>query len=207
MAAKKQNVIVENGAVYVLSAGTPVYIKTADVCTMTGKTNQWIGQLTGQGIINKRHTPHGAMYEAAPTVRAYCAMLESRSAAAERKADNPTEKERLDAEVSIKKAKAIISVLEAKELQGKMHRSEDVAAMTEDLIYTIRGMLVALPGRLAVDAADTSSPAEAAEVIRKEVYKVMGELANYRYDARRYEERVRERRDWDSESRHDADDD
>ena len=35
MAAKKQDVVVEDGAVYVLRAGTPVYVKTADICSMT----------------------------------------------------------------------------------------------------------------------------------------------------------------------------
>ncbi len=33
--------------------------------------------------------------------------------------------------------------------------------MTEDLIYTIRGSLMALPGRLAVDVAAVATPAEA----------------------------------------------
>ena len=42
MAAKKQDVVVEDGAVYVLRAGTTVYVKTADICSMTGKSNQWI---------------------------------------------------------------------------------------------------------------------------------------------------------------------
>ena len=45
--------------------------------------------------------------------------------------------------------------------------------------------------------AAVESPAEASEIIRKEVYKVMRELANYRYDPQKYEELVRERRDWD----------
>ena len=101
-----------------------------------------------------------------------------------------------DAEVSIKKAKAIKEVLEAQELQGKMHRADDVAAMTEDLIYAIRGMLVSLPGRLAVDVAAVDTPAEASEVIRKEVYKAMKELSEYKYNPKKYEERVRERKDW-----------
>lgn len=105
--------------------------------------------------------------------------------------------EKETAETEIKKAKAVIAKLEAEELQGKMHRSEDVAAMTEDLIYAIRGMLVALPGRLAVDVSAAGSPAEAAEVIRREVFKVMQELTGYRYDPHRYAERVRERKDWD----------
>ena len=79
-----------------------------------------------------------------------------------------------------------------------MHRSEDVAAMTEDLIYAIRGALLALPGRLAVDVANINTAAEASELIRAEVFKVMKELSQYKYDPQKYEERVRERRDWES---------
>ena len=205
-AQKKQDIIVEDGAVYVLRAGVPLYLKTADICAMTGKSNQWIGQLVSQGVLSKRSTPHGPMFDTAATIRAYCDLLEARAKASEDKAVTTAEKEKQDAEISIKKAKAIVSVLEAKELQGKMHRSEDVAAMTEDLIYSIRGMLTALPGRLAVDVTNASSPAEAAEIIRKEVYRVMKELSNYRYDPEKYEERVRERQNWSTLNGRDADD-
>ena len=68
--------------------------------------------------------------------------------------------------------------------------------MTEDLVYTIRSALIALPGRVAIDVAAVNSSAEASEVIRKEVHKVMRELANYHYDPKKYEERVRARRSW-----------
>ena len=104
------------------------------------------------------------------------------------------------------KKRASIAKAEADELQGKMHRSEDVAAMTTDLIYAIRGAMMALPGRLAVDVASANSPAEAAEIIRREVNKAMRELSNYRYDPKKYEERVRERRAWEADSGRDADD-
>jgi hypothetical protein len=198
---KKPEAVIEDGAVYVLRAGTPIFVKTADICAMTGKSNQWIGQLVSQGTLNKKSTPHGSLFDLLATMRAYTAMLEERlNSAEEKKADSAAEKEKQEAEISIKKAKAIITVLEAKELQGKMHRSEDVAAMTEDLIYNIRSMLLALPGRLAVDVASTQDPAEAAEIIRREVYKIMEELSNYKYDPKKYEERVRERRSWDVES-------
>lgn len=110
-----------------------------------------------------------------------------------------SDEEKAEAELSIKKAKAIVATLEAKELQGKMHRSEDVAALTEDLTFTIRGMLLALPGRLAVDVAVANEPAEIAKIIRKEVHAIMDELSNYQYDPKKYEDRVRERRNWDIE--------
>lgn len=205
-APKKQDVVVEDNAVYVLRSGIPLYVKTADICAMTGKSNQWIGQLVSQGTLSKRSTPHGAMFDVASAIHAYCDMLEGRVKAVEDKAASAAAKEITEAEVSIKKAKAIKSVLEAKELQGKMHRSEDVAALTEDLIYTVRGAFLALPGRLAVEVIQATSAAEAAEIIRAEVYRAMEGIANYKYDPKKYEERVRERNRWDPDERDDADD-
>lgn len=99
-------------------------------------------------------------------------------------------------EASLKSSKAIMARMETEEMQGKMHRAEDVEAFTEDLIYTMRGALMALPGRLSVDVAAVNTPAEAAEVIRKEVHNVMRELANYHYDPEKYAERANERRGW-----------
>jgi len=171
-------------------------VSGTELAAVLGVTGRRVQQLAQDGIIESNK----GKYLLADAVQKY---IEYRT---KEKVLTAAEKEKLDADVSIKKAKAIVSVLEAKELQGKMHRSEDVAAMTEDLIYTIRSMLVALPGRLAVDVAAVSTPAEAAEVVRKEVYKVMEELSNYRYDAKKYEERVRERRKWDRAERMDSDD-
>ena len=47
---------------------------------------------------------------------------------------------------------------------------------------------------------------QVAEIIRREVNKAMRELSNYRYDPKKYEERVRERRAWEADSGRDADD-
>lgn len=96
--------------------------------------------------------------------------------------DRNNDMARRRAEADIKASKAAVAEMEAQELQRKMHRAEDVAAMTEDLIYTIREAINALPDRLAVDVAAAATPAEAAEIIRKEVHVIMRELANYEYD-------------------------
>ena len=79
MAAKKQDVVIEDGAVYVLRAGTPIYVKTADICSMTGKSNQWIGQLVAQGTLHKRSTPHGSLFDVTEAMRPYCSILEARA--------------------------------------------------------------------------------------------------------------------------------
>lgn len=195
--AKKEAVVLVDEATYVLQAGKPIYVKTADLCAMTGKTNQWIGQLTAQGVLNKDATPKGSLYDLRTNIRAYCDMLEARS----KKVDSEVvqvEADKNKAEMQLKQAKAAIAVMEANELKGKMHRSDDVAALTEDLVFAIRNMLVALPGRLAVDVAHAEDAAQAAIIIRREVNQVMSELANYQYDPKRYEERVRERQSWDA---------
>lgn len=195
--AKTSKATPVEGATYVLQAGKPIYVKTADLCAMTGKTNQWIGQLTAQGILNKEATENGSLYDLRTNIRAYCDMLEARS----KKVDSEVvqvEADKNKAEMQLKQAKAAIAVMEANELKGKMHRSDDVAALTEDLVFAIRNMLVALPGRLAVDVAHAEDAAQAAIIIRREVNQVMSELANYQYDPKRYEELVRERQSWDA---------
>ena len=206
MAGKRPDVIVEDGAAYVLRAGTSIYVKTADICAMIGKSNQWVGQLVAQGTLHKHITSHGALFDVAEAMRAYCAMLEIRAAPEKSEWEVKQEEAKNAAEVTMKVARAQIAKAESDELQGKMHRSEDVAAMTTDLIYAIRGALMALPGRLAVDIAASESPAEAADIIRHEVNKIMQELSNYRYDPNKYDERVRQRRAWEIESGRDADD-
>ena len=187
----KKTAVVENGAVYVLQAGTPIYVKTADVCAILGKSNQWVGQLTSQGTLNKSKTAHGALYNLSESLSAYIKSIEDKSS------DNPEQKEielnKLKADVSLRTSKAIVAGLNAKELQGKMHRSEDVAAVTEDLVYTIRSALLALVGRLSTDLVGITDQAELSAKIQDEVYAVMETLSTYKYDSKKYEERVRQR--------------
>lgn len=193
MARASSNVaVIKDGAVYVLRSGTPIYVGTADICTWTGKTKQWIGQLTNQGTLERVQTEQGQFYNAGDTVNAY---LES---IADKVENSETEQEKKKAEMSLKKSKAAIAAMEVLEMKGKMHRSEDVADMTEDLVYAIRNSLLALPGRLAVDLAGMSEPAEISNYIRNEIYKIMDELSRYEYNPAKYEERVRERLKYDA---------
>lgn len=166
-------------------------VSTSELACVLGITARYVRQLTEDGQLEKIRQ---GRYALCASVQKY---IRSKETVAEDDAKLETAK--LAAELSLKTSKAQIAKLEADELRGRMHRSEDVAAMTEDLIYTVRGALLALPGRLAVDVSATGTPAEAAEVIRREVALLMRELAQYRYDPRKYAERVRKRMDWDEE--------
>ncbi len=198
MATKKPDVIVEGDTVYLLRPGLTIYVKTADICSCIGKTNQWVGQLVSQGTLHKKKTAHGTLFDLAANMQAYTDMQEAKAKPEKDDAELKRENAKSTAEITLKVAKATIAKLEAEELQGKMHRAEDVAAMTEDLVFTMRNMLAALPGRLAVDVSEAESAAVAADIIRREVHAIMAELAKYRYDPTKYDERVRERKKWEA---------
>ncbi len=179
---------------------TPGYCKVEDLANLFDTSRQWVNQLTRDGVLKRRDTPAGKRYNVVESTRAYIRYLREKAAGRDKSIPEDKELAKFEAEVRIKQAKARIAELEVSELEGKLHRSEDVAAMTEDLIYTIRGALLALPGRLAMDVIQEESAAAAADVIRAEIYKLMQELAQYRYDPQKYAERVRERMKWEIES-------
>lgn len=190
--APKTAASVTGEVIFSLRAGTPIYVKTADICSAFGKTNQWIGQLTAQGVIHKSQTSHGSLYEIFDTVRSYCAYLEERA----KKVDEDTaelELRRKKADAEYKESKAIVAELEAAEYQGTMHRSEDVQKMTADLLFAVRGALRALAGRCATDCAACSSPAEVQKIIEREVSEILKDLSEYKYDRKKYDELVRQR--------------
>lgn len=166
-------------------------VSTTELASVLGISVRRVQQMAQDGTLP---TIRRGSFELCKSVQRYISFLGKDSLSEE---EEKLEKVRRQSEVTLKASKAKVAQLEANELQGKMHRSEDVAAMTEDLIYTIRAALIALPGRTAVDAAAAKTPAEVSEVIRKEVYKVMRELSAYRYNPKKYEERVRDRKDWD----------
>jgi phage terminase Nu1 subunit (DNA packaging protein) len=180
-----------------LSASTMVTV--AELSQILGITSRRVRQLADEGVISSEGKNN---YNLATSVQNYIKFL-SKSLPDE---DDTKLKQALRvAEAQLKASKAKIAKLEADELEGKMHRSEDVAEFTSDLIYTIRAALMALPGRLAVDAASCKTAAEAQVVIRTEVYRTMEEIAAYDYDPAKYEERVRERLSWEASG--DSDDD
>lgn len=168
---------------------TAGFVKAAEVAKLLDLTIQRVGQLRKEGVFKQYKTAAGDRYNLVETVKAYIKYLRDLNSGKK----NPWGDKRDKAEAEYKEAKARRAELELQELQGKMHRSEDVEAVITDLVYVIRGSIVALPGRLAVDTAAAATPAETSAIIRAEVYKVLGELANYKYDPAEFQRRVRDR--------------
>ena len=183
---------------------------TIDNVTYTnGKGLSWtlgisrarVSQLESDGVIFREETGHGNLYNLADSVQAY--IDKKNQDADEEGLKARRSKER--AEANLKSVKAQIAKMELDELKGKFHRSEDIQTLTEDFLYEIRGMIMSMPGQLATDVAASDSPAECAAIIRTVVNRLLLDMTKYRYDPSKYEERVRERRNW--ESLEDEDDD
>ena len=122
-------------------------VSTTEMATVLGVSARRVQQMAQDGTVP---TCRKGFFRLADSVQRYINFLSDGPMDEE---DKKLEKTRRVAETTMKASKATIAKLEAEELKGTMHRAEDVAALTEDLVYTIRGALNALPGRLAVDVA------------------------------------------------------
>ena len=125
-----------------------------------------VQQLAKEGILPAAlQRPY--KFDLLPTVKAYIRYLRDRANGKEAKTADTVkaEADKLRAEADLKQSKAKIAELQLKELEGKMHRSEDVEALTNDLVYTARSMIMALPGRLAMDVVQAGSANEASALI------------------------------------------
>lgn len=190
------------------SKEVPGYVPTKDIAVLFGLTVRRIQQLTQDGIIQTNQTAAGRRYNVVATTKAYIAYLQDKvNGKVGNTEDSKLESEKLSAEVEIKQTKAAVEKLRLKELEGTMHRSEDVEALTTDLVFAIRSMIMALPGRLAVDVSDLKTPAEVSERIQQEINEILRELANYKYDPEEYKRRVRDRQGWSQETEDNVPDD
>lgn len=137
-------------------------------------------------------TREGYQFELSKTMLAYIYYLQD---IVERRPKNTVEQEeqRLAAEIKYKEAKAEIAQLDLKELRAEMLRTEDVQAYIEDLGATTKSLLMGLPGRLAMDLANSETAAEKSAIIEEAIYDVLNQLTEYEFSVEYYKKRIAER--------------
>ena len=169
---------------------------TQTIAKIFGVSTRRVEQLKTEGIIKGEGKP--TRYDLFPTIQAYIKYLSDKANGREKKeTTEKLEKRKLEAEISWKRTKAEMAELELRELQGEMHRAEDVEALMTDHVLLIRSMILALPSRLAVDVSNAKTAADASEIIKAECYAMLNQLAAYEYNPEEYQRRVRERQGWD----------
>lgn len=174
--------------------GADMLVGTGELASVLGLTARRVQQLSEDGTLDKEAR---GKFKLGDAVQKYIAFISKGEITA---SDKKIEKVKNLAEATLKESKARVAKMEAEELEGNMHRSEDVESVLEDLIFFMRNSLNALPGRIAPDVAQCNSPSECSEIIKKEAHAIMRELSGYRYDPVKFEERVRDRKNWAAKS-------
>ena len=200
--ADKPSVIFDDENVYILQTGMNIHLKTVDLCSLLGVSKQYIGQLVSAGTLNREMTDNGSFFNLMDTVKEHLDSLSEKSKKSE--SEKKLDKAKMAAEVKLKVAKAAMAELQAKEVSGKMHRSEDVQVFTQELIDTVKNALLSLPGRLAVEVSLCDTAEECSVLIKEAVRDILSELSEFDYDPEKYEALVRERQNMDEKVEDDS---
>ena len=174
------------------------YQKVEVIARLFGKTARRIYQLTQDGVLPTEPTPEGNRYDLLPTVQLYIKYLEEKNKSGQPAAVTEKLEKKLDAEIKYKEAKAGKAKLELDELKGKLHRSEDIEKITNELVFSVRSMLLALPGRVAMDLAAINTAPAVSEYMARHVAALLDELATHEYNPEAYAQLVREREGWET---------
>lgn len=168
------------------------YKPTDFLASYFGISARRVQQLAQDNIIPSVKEKGNYYFDPPIAIKKYITYLQD---ALNKKSKNTEEQEtkKLDVEIRLKEAKASYAEMELNELKGKMHRSEDVQALIEDLAATIKGMIAGLPGRLAMDVVNLETAAEVSDVIEKACYEILNQLSEYEYNPDYFKERVQQR--------------
>lgn len=177
------------------------------IARLFNKSARRIQQLTQDGILPTIETPEGRRYDLLPTIKRYIAYLDELASNKQPQSMQAKQEKKMDAEIKYKEAKAGKAKLELDELKGKLHRSEDIEKLTNELVYAVRSMLLAMPGRVAMDLAAINTAPEVSNYMAKHVAGLLDELATHEYNPDAYRQLVRERAGWESDHDDDEGDD
>lgn len=180
-----------------------IQVSSEELGKLFGLTSRRVQQLAKQEVLPVlRQKPYA--FNLYVSITAYTKYLSEQIKGRESKSSKTAQSKMLEAETDLKRTKADIAALQLAELEGRMHSSGDVEAVMDDLVFAIRSAIMALPGRLAMDAARAATANEASVLIRAECYKILDELSEYRYDPGVYRRRVRSRKGWEETENNDA---
>lgn len=171
-----------------------IWRNTQQIADLLNVSIQYIQRLAKDELLPAKKTADGYKFDLEPTVRMF--MKFRNSPDLKEDAGLTDNQRKIKADADWKSARAAIAKLELAELNGNVHRSEDVAEAFEDYAMTVRAAFLALPGRLAVDTANAQTAMETSAIIQEVVNDTLNTLSVYRYDPEYYKKKVREREGW-----------
>lgn len=176
----------------------PEFLTTTEIAKLLGLTTRRIQQLVQDGIITRDDTQSNKQrkFKSSEVIKQYIEYLTTKL---EKENDDQNDeiiklkKDKLKYEVDQKRTAAKLSKIKLNEYEGKMHSATDVENFTNDLVFTIRSVLMSMPSRLAIDLAKENDPNIVREKIKQETNAILSDLSNYTYDPERYLEKLMQR--------------
>ena len=132
------------------------------VASWLGLTERRVRQLRDEGVIQEARP---GLYELQPTVRRYIQYLRGGAGG-----------DKLNEERAIKRKKAQI---ELDELEGGLHRTEDIERALSTMLSNFRTRMLAIPAKTAGDISRMKDQAEIFDRLKMEVDEALDELSNY----------------------------
>lgn len=158
------------------------------LANLFGLTPRRIQQLASSGVIPVIREKGGVnRYDLMQAIRGYVTYLQE-TIDRQRPADltvREAASRKIKADADLKQAKADFASMERSRIAAGMHRAEDVEAMTDDLIATIRENVEAIPDELAEQLAPMKSPPEISDAIRRNVCEHLLRLSQYTFSPER----------------------
>ncbi len=168
------------------------YIDTKRLAKLWNLTERRIQQLAKDKIIKVEKIKGVNFYPLMEVWRQYTLYLQD-LVNRRKKTEEELEKEKLEADIRLKQAKADVAQLDLKVLKAELLRAEDVKDYIEDLCSTMKSMLNALPGKLAMDLKNITSTVECSNKIEAAISGVLVELSNYKFSRKYYQKKVSEK--------------
>lgn len=162
-------------------------VSVKELSTLFGISTRRVRQLAEDDVVVRAERGRYALTD---SVQGYVAFMTKPT---ESEDDLKLEKDRRKAELTLKEAKAKVAMLHAKELEGDMHRSEDVQLWCQGLVDMIKTSLLALPGQIAVDLSFQETAEDCQIILKAAVKDILNQLAEFEYDPVFYEKLIRER--------------
>lgn len=173
-------------------------VSTTELALVLGLTARRIQQMAQDGTITAESR---GRFRLSSAIKQYMDFIQDRKRKIVTEEDLKIDRQVRKAEADLKQTKATVSCLELEEIEGKVHRSEDVTEIMDEMIFEIRDALLILPNLLSINVANARTPAEAQAIIQKEVDVILKALKCHMYDPKKYKEKVLGRLDWQGSGR------
>lgn len=145
-------------------------VSTKEICAIFGLKSRRIQQLADENAIIR--AGHGK-YDLPQSVKAYTDYLTNKQNGPSGENDKQME------ELLYTRARREKTELQVKIIRGELHRAEDVERVMNGMLGNFRGKLLSFPTKFAPKVVGKTDLMHVRNVLKKGIYEVMKELADY----------------------------